>query len=153
MTAWIMPELALVLYDYGSFCFMDLLNTSINDFFNVDILPGPLYFYSNNLALQKWFFSHVQNSTVLYRYIANNVDRSRHQLGNIGARKVFKVDLHQTGFGVPLWASALKGQCHEIFDPRVFFIKQSPLEPFRIWLRIRREKLSRKSSKSASAVT
>jgi hypothetical protein len=38
----------------------------------------------------------------------------------------------------------IKGQYHEIFDPR-FFIKQSPrvlihgLKPFRIWLRIRRE--------------
>jgi hypothetical protein len=26
-------------------------------------------------------------------------------------------------------AETLKGQCHEIFDPRFFFIKQSPLGP------------------------
>jgi hypothetical protein len=39
----------------------------------------------------------------------------------------------------------LKGQCHEIFDPRLFHQTIPPralihgLKPFRIWLRIRRE--------------
>jgi hypothetical protein len=42
--------------------------------------------------------------------------------------------------------SFLKGQCHEIFDPRFFFHQTirpraliRGLKPFRIWLRIRRE--------------
>jgi hypothetical protein len=40
----------------------------------------------------------------------------------------------------------LKGQCHEIFDPLFFFHQSTPymalingLNPFRIWLRIRRQ--------------
>jgi hypothetical protein len=41
----------------------------------------------------------------------------------------------------------LKGQCHEIFDPRFFHQTIPPralihvLKPFRMWLRIRRENL------------
>jgi hypothetical protein len=47
-------------------------------------------------------------------------------------------------FRIESWS--LKGQCHEIFDPRVFFHQTIPPralisgpKPFRIWLRIRRE--------------
>jgi hypothetical protein len=52
---------------------------------------------------------------------------------------LFKFNLISCGLNI-----ALKGQCHEIFHPGFFFIKQSPLgpchglKPFRIWLRIRR---------------
>jgi hypothetical protein len=51
-------------------------------------------------------------------------------------------------YGRQLWDDGLflKGQCHDIFDPRFFFKSINPprtlihvLKPFRIWLRIRRD--------------